>query len=379
MKKIKVAVISGFYPGGGVVTYIRNLYSHLNKSKIIKPYLFLDSPNKYYDKLIKSYFPKKMNLKIYRVPETRFLKGVVFLMKLFFKVDFKKFDIVEIHHTAYANALYKFIQKEKLVIVTHGPDVLDNRMNNFVYRNIAKKAYKKSIVIFTHTHKEVEKLISLGIPKEKIIFFPCGVDLYARKKIKITNLRKELKIKNKYVLCTTYGKNYERKGTGFILDALPQLMKEDLAVILTGQMSKEMLPRVKSAIKSYKGRFFWVGFRNDIPNILYNSDIYILPSLMEGMSVSLLEAMAAGKACIATKGVGENEYSIGNAGVLIKPGSSEEIVNAIRRLIKNPRKIKELSKKAKKRAKLFSWEKIVKEEEKFIKKVHNKNDKKIRS
>ena len=117
-------------------------------------------------------------------------------------------------------------------------------------------------------------------------------------------------------------------------------MKENVSIILTGQMAKDMFTLVKEAEKRYKGRFFWVGFKDNIPDILLNSDIHILPSLIEGMSVCLLEAMAAGKACIATRGVGENEYSLKDSGILINPGSSKDIEKSVKYLIKNPKLIK---------------------------------------
>jgi glycosyltransferase involved in cell wall biosynthesis len=369
MEKIKVAVISGFYPGGGVVTYVKKVYPQLNNSKFLDIHLFLDSPNEEYDKTIRSYFPENKNVNIFRVPETRFLKGLTFVMKLISQINFKEFDFVVIHHTAYANALHSFIPKEKLVIMTEGPDVLDERMDNFFYRFLARRAYKKAIAISMHTHQEIDKLISLGIEKEKMIFFPAGVGIDELKNFKKTDLRKELGIKNKYVLCTTYGKNYQRKGTHILLGALPEIMKEDISVVLTGQMFKDVFPLVKEAEKKYLGRFFWIGFRDDIPNVLANSDMYILPSLIEGMSVSLLEGMAAGKACIATRGVGENEYSLKDTGILVKPGSSEEIAEAVKLLIKNPKMMKDLGEKAEKRAKEFSWDKIAKYEEDFIRNI----------
>jgi glycosyltransferase involved in cell wall biosynthesis len=374
-KKIKVAVISGFYPGGGVVTYIKNLYSRLNDSKFLEIYLFLDSPNKSYDKIIKSYFPTGLHLKIIRVPKIRFAKGIVFIIKLLMEVNFKNFDFIEVHHTTYAGILSNFIPKEKLIIITHGPDVLDERMNNLLYRILAKKAYNRAIAISTHTHQEIDKMIRLGVDKEKIVFFPCGVDINGIRNFKKTNLREELSIKNKYILCTTYGKNYRRKGTHVLLKALPEIMKKDVSVVLTGQMFKDVFPLVKEAQEKYKGRFFWIGFRNDIPNILANSDMYILPSLIEGMSVSLLEGMASGKACIATKGVGENQYSLGDAGILVKPGSSKEIGEAVKLLIENPNLMKKLGEKAQEKSKQFSWDKIAKNEEEFIRNILVKKNK----
>lgn len=361
----KIAIITGYYPPGGVVTYVKNLYSILGKYKELDLTLFLNSPDKEYDKKIHEDFPG-IKTKVTRVPPFRFIRGGLLMLKLLMNFSHKPFNFIEIHHTSYANILSFLVPSKKLIIMTHGPDVLDSRMNNPLYRFLAKRAYKKAKLIISHTHEEIEKIKSLGISEKKLRFIPCGVDIKGIEKFQKTNLRKELGIKNKYVVCTTYGMNYWRKGTHFFLESIPELMKEDLAVIMTGYMTNEFAKRVEDLQTKFKGRFFWIGFRKDVPNVLKNSDIYVIPTLIEGMSVSLLEAMAAGKACIATTGVGENDLSLKDSGILINPKSSEEIIKGVRKLVENPKMIENYSKKAKQRVKKFSWEKVAELEKQII-------------
>ncbi len=79
----------------------------------------------------------------------------------------------------------------------------------------------------------------------------------------------------------------------------------------------------------------WTGFRSDVPRLLASLDIYVQSSVNEGLSLSILEAMAAGKPVIITDVGGARELvENGRTGILIAPGSAEEISDAMIRLRK---------------------------------------------
>jgi glycosyltransferase involved in cell wall biosynthesis len=83
----------------------------------------------------------------------------------------------------------------------------------------------------------------------------------------------------------------------------------------------------------------WTGFRQDMPRLLAAMDVYVQPSVNEGLSLSILEAMAARKAVIATDVGGAQEmFTDQKTGVLIPPGSSAAIGAAVVDLLNNPDK-----------------------------------------
>ncbi|MCG2766801.1 MAG: glycosyltransferase, partial [Anaerolineae bacterium] len=83
----------------------------------------------------------------------------------------------------------------------------------------------------------------------------------------------------------------------------------------------------------------WTGFRKDIPRVLAAMDLYVQPSSNEGLSLSILEAMAAGKPVIATDVGGASEVvTDGRTGILIPAGSSSAIGAAIADLLDHPEK-----------------------------------------
>jgi len=94
-------------------------------------------------------------------------------------------------------------------------------------------------------------------------------------------------------------------------------------------------------------KMFLTGFRYDIPEIMRDIDILVLPSAYEAFNVSLLEGMAAGKAVIATRTGGTPELiQNGKNGILVKPHNVENLSMAILYLLKNDSQRKLLGKRA---------------------------------
>ena len=116
-------------------------------------------------------------------------------------------------------------------------------------------------------------------------------------------------------------------------------------------------------VQKHKDQVEFTGLRHDIPQILAETDIFVLPSYSEGLSNSLMEAMASGCACIASD-VGGNQFLIQNgvSGFLFPAGDRDALASHIRRLTEDPIKRTMLGEQARKRIdEMFSWEKVGKE------------------
>ena len=101
----------------------------------------------------------------------------------------------------------------------------------------------------------------------------------------------------------------------------------------------------------------FTGLRDDIPEIMSRSDIFVLPSHSEGLSNALMEAMASGCACVASE-VGGNQFLVQNgvSGFLFPPGDHEALRAHVQRLLDDPAKRQQLGAAARERMeKLFDW------------------------
>ncbi len=113
-------------------------------------------------------------------------------------------------------------------------------------------------------------------------------------------------------------------------------------------------------IERYSSSVTFTGLRHDIPHVLQETDIFVLPSYSEGLSNALMEAMACGCACIASD-VGGNRFLIHNgvSGFLFPPGDRAALAAHLRRLIEDPAKRRMLGETARKRIEeQFSWDSI---------------------
>ncbi|HUT25496.1 MAG TPA: glycosyltransferase [Sumerlaeia bacterium] len=94
-----------------------------------------------------------------------------------------------------------------------------------------------------------------------------------------------------------------------------------------------------------------LGERDDVPRLLRAFDLYVLSSVTEGLSLSILEAMAAGRAVVATR-VGGNPELLedGKAGILVPAQDPEAMADAVARLLKDPEERRTLGERARARA-----------------------------
>ena len=149
-------------------------------------------------------------------------------------------------------------------------------------------------------------------------------------------LRTELAIPLRCRVVTVPARLSKEKGHAVLLEAIAKLdgTARDVRFLLAGDgpLRKELRQQV--AAKGLTDHVTFLGFRTDMPAIFSASDLVVLSSFTEGIPGALLEAMAAGKPIVATEvgGVGEL-FRHGQVGRLVKPGSPEELSQAIEELL----------------------------------------------
>lgn len=119
------------------------------------------------------------------------------------------------------------------------------------------------------------------------------------------------------------------------------------------------------------GRVFFMGFRTDVPEILAQINISVLPSLSEGLSNSLLESMAAAVPAIATRVGGTPEaMEDGTTGLLVPPRDSTALAEAMALLLEKPELARHFGESGRRRViDLFSIEKMVHQTELLYRKL----------
>lgn len=145
----------------------------------------------------------------------------------------------------------------------------------------------------------------------------------------------------RFWLCNV-GQFIERKGCWILLEALKNLLKTRDDILFywlgTAPLSPEISEKINTFNLGKHFRFFSAeeigSQRADLLNLLSSADLYVMPSLEEGLPVALIEAMALGKCCIAsdTDAIPEAIEHL-KTGYLIAPGDSENLYAAITTLL----------------------------------------------
>ncbi len=144
----------------------------------------------------------------------------------------------------------------------------------------------------------------------------------------------------------------------FIAQAAPLFEQfQNLRVLLVGdgRLGQELSAQALQA--GLDDRILFLGARTDVPELLAASDFFILPSLWEGMSNALLEAMASGLPVIATDVSGTRQVIRHSTdGLLIPPEDGAALRDAITRILLNPARAQELARAGRERVECFTLE-----------------------
>lgn len=142
----------------------------------------------------------------------------------------------------------------------------------------------------------------------------------------------------------------EVKNHKGLVDAVAALVRrgdgEDdglrVALVGTGPLEPEVRRQVREL--GLEGNVEFLGLRDDVPDILHDSKCFVLPSVYEGLPMSILEAMAAGLPVVATAVGGVPDVvQDGVTGVLVKPGDTEALANAMDELLVDPERMSALA------------------------------------
>lgn len=140
-----------------------------------------------------------------------------------------------------------------------------------------------------------------------------------------------------------------RKGINFLIDAWEKLNFENDRLHLCGKVTKE----IKDKISLLKSNSIILSGFVDVAEYFDNCDVYVFPSLMEGSSKSVYEAMASSLPCIVTYQSG-SVIEHGVDGLLIDAFSSEEIQEALLKI--KTMDLLSLSKNAHKKSQNYTWD-----------------------
>jgi len=233
-------------------------------------------------------------------------------------------------------------------------NILSKRGEKFVI----KLPYDKLIAVSQMTARQIREL---GVPGKKIEVIPNGVDL---KKFNLgaRSAKKHLGIKEDYVVAF-FGRLWKVKGVEYLVKAIPSVVDEipNVKFLIVGEgPQKESLMELAKDLGVSEHVMFHapIGY-SEMPSYLTASDCVVLPSLMDGLPVTALEAMSCRVPVLATKVGGTPEVvKDGKNGFLLEPKRPKPMAKKVIQLLRDEKLRKRMGEAGRKFVKNYDWDVI---------------------
>jgi len=272
-------------------------------------------------------------------------------------------QIKRILDTSAANRLYmKGIYEKDTILVPHYAAKLQKEVpqvwNRAILERVQREIQSANYFLVPSTFV-ARSLAFSGISEKQILKCPYGVDInqFQMKAFEseLMNLQmcNSSEVQHKPVKFVFIGGTKELKGIFWLLEAFREIGNDNAILTVIGGVS------ISEQEQNNYPNVIFSGFLNhsSIPEVLRKSDVFIMPSLGEGLSLSVLEAAACGLPLIISENSGANDLiTDGVEGFVIPIQSSHSIEEKVRWFINNRDKIPQMGQKARLMAENMSWE-----------------------
>ncbi len=185
-----------------------------------------------------------------------------------------------------------------------------------------------------------KRLLSEGVPSDKIAVIENGVELPDLRVAENENrsVREELSIDNDEIVVVTIGRLVPVKNHILFLKAAREVtrQKKNVRFLVVGDGVLLDSLRAKAKEWNLKERVIFAGWRNDVQRLLCATDIYVICSFVEGLNLSVLEAMAHGVPIVGTDVKGVSDIVVDKeTGFLVELNNVDRLANAILALAGN--------------------------------------------
>ncbi len=329
MKKIKIFEMESSKGWGGQEKRTVRLINNINKEKF-ELFYAVQPDSKLYEnrsKIDAKIIPIKMK-------QSYDIKAIFNLCKIVKKYNI---DIISTHSgkDAWLGSIVGKITNKKVIRTRH----LQTPINSTVSYNLSTKIVAVS--------KQVENYLKeKGVKKDKLTTIYTGIDT---EKFKPGNgiLKKELNLDKNSIIIGIVAVLRNAKRHKDLIEAITQIDNSNIHLIIVGSGPQE--ENIKKIIleKNISEKITMLGHREDVEKILPDFDIFVLPSNMEALGTSILEASSCGVPCIGSKVGGIPECIIDNkTGFLFENQNIDDLKAKINILIKDKNKRKEFAKSA---------------------------------
>ena len=288
-------------------------------------------------------------------PESRWGSGKIFreLVR-----EFKKSNIQIIHTHKYKDTILaapaaKLCSVPHVVRTVHGLREPFEGLQSFkmnCYEAIERTVHRHYVDAVIGVSSQIERMYKAQGERFKVTCIRNGIDLEGKSiQTDRWRTRKDLGVDPETCLIGTIGRLTPVKGIPYLLEAARMLLHQgaNVKVLIVGDGSIRPDLMAQTHSLGIADNVVFLGHREDTDALLQALDIFVLPSLSEGIPMALLEAMAASRAVVASRVGGVPEIvEDGSEGFLVEPMDAHGLTERCLRLIQSPEMAKKMGETA---------------------------------
>ncbi|MBI5731814.1 MAG: glycosyltransferase [Candidatus Magasanikbacteria bacterium] len=336
-KRIKIIYVTCALEVGGAEKFLLDLLTRLDRSRF-EPILATVIGA---GKLENDFKALNIPLHIFGRRRVRYWSGVAQFCQLFRL--FKKEKPTIVHTQLFAADFWGRLAAKAAgvpIIVTTEQNI--NADQSWLREFLKKSTYRfcdGAVAISNAVKKYMMK--KYGVPEGKIEIIPNDVDVAALEK----KLEKAPPRNPDKKIILTVGRLTPQKGQDYLLKALAMLPRCELWLAGEGPLEKKLRGLAKNL--KIEERVKFLGVRSDIPELLSQADLFVFPSLWEGLGIAVLEAAVAKVPIVASKIDGILDIiKDRESGLLVEPKDAAGLAKATEEILANPQKSRERAEKA---------------------------------
>ena len=246
------------------------------------------------------------------------------------------------------------------------PLVVSRRVDFRLKRNSFSRWKYRQVRLFLTSSEAIRRmLIHDGVDAEAVVTVYEGIDVERMAHVEAANVHATFWLPHGAPVVVNVAALVPHKGQRHLIDSVPAMLRRvpdaRLLIVGEGPLHAELEQRIKHL--HVDKHVLLTGFRADVLAIIKGADLFVMSSETEGLGTSLLDAMAAGKACVGTRAGGIPEViGDGETGVLVPPRDPSALADAMARLLEDAALRKRMGEAGLSRVRAqFSVEKMVRE------------------
>lgn len=302
MSPIRVLHVVTYMGRGGLETMIMNFYRHVDRSKVQFDFLVHRDFRADYDDEIES-----LGGKIYRLPRlVPWSRSYLKALNGFFE-QHPEYRIVHVHQDCLSSVILKAAQRQGVPVrIAHSHNSSQDKNLKYPIKLYYRRLIPKYATDLYACSKQAGRWM-FGNAAFSVVNNAIDAKNYSYSQAQAEKIRGELGIDRNTLVVGHVGRFAPTKNHAFLLEIFVEVCRRcpDAALLLVGDGELRASVEERALQMGIKEKVIFTGVRSDVPELIQAMDIFVFPSIYEGLPVTLIEAQAVGLPCVVSDAVTE--------------------------------------------------------------------------